>query len=159
MLLWPNSTNAQEKLELPNNYLLQFDQNSSKVYILDGPATREPLYLGFTFEGTKQITKIYKSYTSLIDIKLLLNKEIIELKYSISQLEKKTKSYNNSLDLCEKTLDSVESDRKTLNSVIKEERKDYKKDIRKQKIKSIFIITGSTVAGIGVGIIIGLLAI
>ena len=106
--------------------------------------------IGFTPDDYKIILQLYSGYILYQDLKI----EYGELEYH----------FQNELEICDARLEAKEEalialseDRKFVYETTEKYMEEYDKQQKKNKIRTILISTGSGLAGIGIGIITGLI--
>lgn len=151
-----DSLNTHGKLILPIERVFQLKKAETNSYLLKGSPSKEKAYIAYSVTDGKVIAQIYAYYLTFYQTQLKLRHNIQDLEYDVALLSSKTSSYERSLDQCDLTLQSVNRDRLTLNQVVKSEREAYKKATRKNKLHKILIGTGSGLAGIGLGLLLGI---
>ena len=148
---------AEETLSLPQEKYLTLKSNS---YILDDdPQPIEKYLIAFDQAGAKQIALIYHTYTLLNNTNKELNTEVTDLKTLNETTEQLSNSYKNSLLDCKAIMESIEDDRNFVYSMYEEALKDQNSLARRKKVITIFSAIGGGLAGVGLGIIIGIFVI
>ena len=126
--------------------ILDLDLPRGTVNNVDGQ-----MFLTFDQEQFAIILKIYKTYEILARI----NRSLAEL---VENTEKQRNIAIVAAYKCVDVLETVDKDRIIVHKIRDQERAEVAIRERKSKIKNVLIVSGTGIAGVGLGILIGFFA-
>lgn len=140
-------------LDLPEEYKLELQPGG--LYKATS-SLREDEIVGYTADGFYKILVIYTTYEALARAYPLMVESIRISNQMLLELGNKVDSLQLSVGEAYHALDTCEVNRKLVSSLLESEVKINDKNLRRQKIKSSLIISGTAVGSLAVGIILGL---
>lgn len=145
--------NLRFDVKFPPTYKLELKSGLYKPEV----KLEDKKLVAFTGSGLTDLTTIYVTYKALAQKYPQLMQDISLKNEKYALLETKVLSLEDSLLKVEYGLETCREGRKLLMGMYEESAKNYEKEIRKKKIRTILIGVGSGAAGVGVGLILGLI--